>query len=133
MGSQMVELRVARCSVAAKGYRQPRPADSNMDVFQLFLTLVYLNRITLSQPVAGQKTCKYKNKGVEYEIGEDFPPPWKYACNGCTVNGKIVCQGTVVRDLYRWWYLAQCDRGRMLPVGRQWGDVVEDPRFTNTL
>ena len=68
---------------------------------------VYLNRITLSQPVAGEKTCKYKNKGVEYEIEEgevteikrskvrvctggktllvakeDFPPPWKYACNG---------------------------------------------------
>ena len=68
---------------------------------------VYLNRITLSQPVAGEKTCRYKNKGVEYQIGEgevteikrskvrvctggktllvakeDFPPPWKYACNG---------------------------------------------------
>ena len=54
-----------------------------------------------------KKTCKYKNNGVEYEINdgevseikktkvrvcdngknllkkkEEFPPPWKYACNG---------------------------------------------------
>ena len=43
-----------------------------------------------------------------------------------------VSKNICVQDLYRWWYLAQCDRGRMLPVGRQWGDVAEDPRFTNT-
>ena len=34
-----------------------------------------------------------------------------------------------VQDLYRWWFLAQCDRGRMRPIGRQWEDVVNDPRF----
>ena len=43
---------------------------------------------------------------------EEFPPPWKYACDGelnvlkfifhlkclgCTMNGKIICKGTVVR------------------------------------
>lgn len=75
---------------------------------------------------------------------EEVPLPWKYACNGCTVKGKVVCQGTVVRvrfgfqvhrkclclqDLHRWWYEARCDRGRMVPIGRQWTEVVADPRF----
>ena len=92
---------------------------------------------------------------------EEFPPPWKYACDGefnvlkfifhlkclgCTMNGKIICKGTVVRvchsdhlrvphlpllcqDLYRWWFMAQCDRGLMRPIGRQWSDVASDPRF----
>ena len=124
----MVELRVARCSVATEaigsqqtsGLQHGRlstilnsgkgflhQATANTLVSMVHHLQVYLNRITLSQPVAGEKTCKYKNKGVEYEIGEgevteikrskvrvctggktllvakeDFPPPWKYACNG---------------------------------------------------
>ena len=70
---------------------------------------VYLNRAIISQPVESKKTCMYKDKksGVTYEINEgevseikkskvrvctdgknlliskeEFPPPWKYACDG---------------------------------------------------
>merc|ERR1711879_1049927 len=112
----------------------------NMDLLQIFLALIYLNRAAISQPVESKKTCMYKDKTSEARVctagktllksKEEFPPPWKYACEGCTMNGKIVCKGTVVRDLYRWWYVAQCDRGLMRPIGRQWGEVAADPRFT---
>ena len=70
---------------------------------------VYLNRAIISQPVESKKTCMYKDKksGVTYEINDgevseikkskvrvctdgknlliskdEFPPPWKYACDG---------------------------------------------------
>ena len=75
----------------------------------MYLLQVYLNRAIISQPVESKKTCMYKDKmsGVTYEINdgevseikkskvrvctdgknlllskEEFPPPWKYACDG---------------------------------------------------
>ena len=77
--------------------------------FDVFVLQIYLNRATISQPVESKKTCMYKDKtsGVTYEINEgevseikkskvrvctdgknllkskeEFPPPWKYACEG---------------------------------------------------
>merc|ERR1719431_2575091 len=64
---------------------------------------------------------------------EEVKPPYKYGCNGCTYNGKIVCRGTEVKDLYRWWFLAVCDKGRMNPVGRSWLEVSQDTRYKNSV
>ena len=77
--------------------------------FDVFVLQIYLNRAIISQPVESKKTCMYKDKtsGVTYEINEgevseikkskvrvctdgknllkskeEFPPPWKYACEG---------------------------------------------------
>merc|ERR1711892_1086399 len=76
-----------------------------------------------SQSESGEaKTCTYKNGGKTYQINEgdvteikktkiricengksvlkkkgEVKPPYKYGCNGCTFNGKIICQGTVVQ------------------------------------
>ena len=33
------------------------------------------------------------------------------------------------QDLYRWWFNAQCENGRMKPIARPWAEVVADPRF----
>ena len=35
----------------------------------------------------------------------------------------------MVKDLYAWWFLAQCAGGRMGAVGRSWVDVAKDKRY----
>merc|ERR1711973_426296 len=111
--------------------------NTKMNFTHIFMILYLFNQYIIAQP-ALKKTCKYKNNGVEYEINDgevseikktEVPLPWKYACNGCTQNGKIICKGTIVRDLYRWWFNAQCENGRMKPIARPWAEVVADPRF----
>merc|ERR1711953_729129 len=145
MGSQMLRSQVVT---------GPVNSGNNMDFRQLYLAWIYISRVVLSQPLEPLKTCQFKTNGETYQINQgevteikktkvrvcdngknilklktEFRPPYKFGCEGCTVKGKIVCKGTIVRDLYRWWFLAQCDRGRMLPIGRQWSEVVSDPRF----
>merc|ERR1712012_1150593 len=156
MGSQILMFQVLRRAVLRSSRQSQQWKLINMDPSKLLLILASLYQLVLSQPIDGKtsKTCQYKNNGVTYQINEgevseikkskvrvcrdgknvlkkkaEVPLPWKYACNGCTVKGKVVCQGTVVWDLYRWWYKARCDRGRMTPIGRQWTDVATDPRF----
>merc|ERR1712025_713837 len=118
-------------------------------LFLSFLMVACLISVCLS-------TCQYKNGGEMYEIEEgsvtevkktkvrvcengktilkkkeEVPKPYKWACGGCSVNGKIVCKGTIVWDLYRWWFKAQCQNGLMRPIGRTYLDVASDPRFRN--
>merc|ERR1711874_517079 len=100
------------------------------------------------------KTCKFKNKGKEYEANEgevvqlkktklrvcengktvlkkktEFKFPYNFACRGCQWYGEMLCGGAIVRDLYRWWFQAQCSGGRMVAVGRSLEEVVRDPRY----
>merc|ERR1712179_53595 len=100
------------------------------------------------------KTCKFKNKGKEYEAKEgevvqlkktklrvcengktvlkkktDFKFPYNFACRGCQWYGEMLCGGAIVRDLHRWWFQAQCSGGRMVAVGRSLEDVISDPRY----
>ena len=101
-------------------------SEDHQNTFTLINKLLQasLYQLVFSQPIDGKssKTCQYKNNGVTYQINEgevseikkskvrvcldgknvlkkkaEVPLPWKYACNGCTVKGKVVCQGTVVR------------------------------------
>merc|ERR1711879_1131750 len=74
MGRQMLVLQVDRRAVwssrANTGYQLN--SGDNMDLLQIFLALIYLNRATISQPVESKKTCMYKDKtsGVTYEIND---------------------------------------------------------------
>merc|ERR1711935_253127 len=51
------------------------------------------------------------------------------ACNGCSWYDEVVCNGEVVRDLYRWWFESSCSNSRMLVASRSWSEVRADPRF----
>ena len=41
----------------------------------------------------------------------------------------MICEGDVVEDLYSWWFLAKCSKGRMGAVGRSWVEVARDSRY----
>merc|ERR1712098_271597 len=98
--------------------------DNNMEgTIRIIVIMFVMLPLLHKSESAEAKTCTYKNGGKTYQINEgdvteikkkeEVKAPYKYGCNGCTFNGKIVCQGTVVQDLYRWWFLAVCDKGRM--------------------
>merc|ERR1712025_321639 len=116
-------------------------------LFVTFLMVACLTSVCLS-------TCEYRNGGEINEIEEgsvtevrkttvrvcengktilkkkeEVPKPFKRPCGGCFFDGKIVCNGIIVRDLYRWWFKAQCQNGLMRPIGRTYLDVASDPRF----
>merc|ERR1711936_216051 len=129
------------------------------DIMNIILYLAFISISVLFCPSSSQSagpTCAYKSGGKTFQINqgdvteirkttvrvcengktilkkkEDVPKPFKYGCNGCTFNGKLVCQGVVAKDLHRWWFLARCENGRMNAVGRSWLDVVKDPRYVN--
>ena len=52
-------------------------------------------------------------------------------CSECVWYGEILCDGAVVEDLYRWWFLSKCSKGRMSVTSRSWSEVTSDPRYQN--
>ena len=47
----------------------------------------------------------------------------------CVWYGDVLCDGAVVEDLYRWWFLLKCSANKMSVVSRTWTEVRNDPRF----
>jgi len=119
-------------------------------------TVLLLTSVSIFSTCLGQNTgntCTLKRKGKTYDVQEgevtvilkklvkvckdgklSFKPksevraPYKKACGGCWY-GKLLCNGEIVQDLHRWWFLNQCSNGRMRPVGRTFEEVSRDPRF----
>merc|ERR1712098_950777 len=119
-------------------------------------TVLLLTAVCLISTCLGQKpekTCKFRHKGKTYDVREGevteikdttvkvcrngfllvkkktgVRAPYKFPCGGCWY-GELLCQGTIVQDLHRWWFLNQCSNGKMRPVGRSWLEVSRDPRF----
>merc|ERR1712080_161477 len=115
----------------------------------LILSSLYI--LSLGQKT--EKTCKLKHLGKTHDVQEgqiteirkttfrvctngslilkkkkEVRPPYKIGCGGCWY-GKLLCNGEIVQDLNRWWFLNQCSNGRMRPVGRSYDEVSRDPRF----
>merc|ERR1711915_641887 len=105
-------------------------------------------RDLLSVSSAGGRSCIFRNKGKKFDIQEgevtsvkkdkvrvcengklvkkdrsEVPTPFKIGCNGCVWYGRVVCDGNIVKDLYRWWFLSKCSAGKMSPYGRSWLEV----------
>merc|ERR1711962_860724 len=119
-------------------------------------TVLLLTSVCLISTCRGQnagKTCKLKHKGKSFDVQEgevtyitkntvkvckngkltyvnksEVRAPYKMGCGGCWY-GKRLCNGDIVQDLHRWWFLNQCSNGRMRPVGRSYEEVSRDPRF----
>merc|ERR1712025_129583 len=47
----------------------------------------------------------------------------------CVWYGEVLCDGALVQDLYRWWFLLKCSKNKMSVVSRSWSDVTSDSRF----
>merc|ERR1712037_163101 len=116
-------------------------------MFNIFLLLVTIVTLSASQ-------CTFRNGGKKFDVKEgevtsvkadkvrvceggklvkkakeEVPQPFVIGCGGCLWYGRVVCDGNVVKDLYRWWFETKCSSGRMTPVGRSWGAVDADKRY----
>merc|ERR1712061_898093 len=50
--------------------------------------------------------------------------PWPGYGGSCMWYGEVLCDGAVVQDLYRWWFLSKCSKSKMSVVSRSWLDVT---------
>merc|ERR1719419_821561 len=76
---------------------------------------------TVQVCVKGRKKLIPKKKlNVKALPSSDAPCEW---------YGQLYCNGDIVVDLYRWWFLKKCASGRMYVYGRTWLEVAQDPRF----
>merc|ERR1712241_719907 len=57
--------------------------------------------------------------------------PWTGAREpgSCMWYGEVLCDGDVVQDLYRWWFLSKCSKSKMSVVSRSWLEVISDKRY----
>merc|ERR1711915_938449 len=46
----------------------------------------------------------------------------------CIWYGEVFCDGDIVQDLYRWWFLTKCGNGKMYVYARSNQEVRADPR-----
>jgi len=60
---------------------------------------------------------------------EEVEPGYPMAGGECVWYGEVLCDGAVVQDLYRWWFLLKCSKNKMSVVSRSWADVTSDERF----
>merc|ERR1712062_128617 len=60
---------------------------------------------------------------------EEVEPGYPLAGGECVWYGEVLCDGAVVQDLYRRWFLLKCSANKMSVVSRSWSDVTSDRRF----
>merc|ERR1711892_108878 len=63
----------------------------------------------------------------------EVKPGYPLAGGECVWYGEVLCDGAVVQDLHRWWFLSKCVKNRMTVVSRSWLEVVSDPRYKNSI
>merc|ERR1711934_1305676 len=106
-------------------------------VLVIFLALVAADceekEITVQEGEAVRFLKKFKKVKVCLDGKLKYKPikdvEFTLACNGCSWYDKVVCDGEVVRDLYRWWFESRCSNKRMSVISRSWSEVRADPRF----
>merc|ERR1712001_330812 len=111
----------------------------------LVVLVAVLARVTQSScPFEGKEICEgavtrelstavkiCENGKLRLKKKSDIAPGWPKAGGECVWYGEILCDGAVVEDLYRWWFLSKCSKGRMSVTSRSWSEVTSDPRYKN--
>merc|ERR1711894_847601 len=111
----------------------------------LVVLVAVLARVTQSScPFEGKEICEgavtrelstvvkiCENGKLKLKKKSDIAPGWPKAGGECVWYGEILCDGAVVEDLYRWWFLSKCSQGRMSVTSRSWSEVTRDPRYKN--
>merc|ERR1712066_1031393 len=73
------------------------------------------------------KICQ--NGKLRLKKKSDIAPGWPKPGGECVWYGDIICDGAVVQDLYRWWFLMKCSKGKMSLYSRSWTEVTNDQRY----
>ena len=72
------------------------------------------------------KLARKVKKGAPM-VGKDTGPGFD-----CNWYGTVYCNGDVVQDLYRWWFLMKCSAGIMRVYSRSYEEVSKDKRYKNS-
>eukprot|EP00091_Calanus_sinicus_P003762 TRINITY_DN13946_c0_g1_i2.p1 TRINITY_DN13946_c0_g1~~TRINITY_DN13946_c0_g1_i2.p1 ORF type:complete len:129 (-),score=37.75 TRINITY_DN13946_c0_g1_i2:60-446(-) len=72
---------------------------------------------------------KIKKKGIKAvkgnpRVGKDTGPG-----KDCLWYDTVFCDGDIVEDLHRWWFLMKCSMGQFSVYSRSYSEVVADKRF----
>merc|ERR1711981_210404 len=130
----------------------PQPAASvinmirNTHLLTVFMVVVLAQGTQSSCTFEGKEICEgavtrelstvvkiCENGKLRLKKKSDIAPGWPKAGGECVWYGEILCDGAVVEDLYRWWFLSKCSMGRMSVTSRSWSEVTSDPRYKNRL
>merc|ERR1712113_1045447 len=112
-------------------------------VLLVLLLVTVLARVTQSScPFEGKEICEgavtkelstvvkiCQNGKLRLKKKSDIAPGWPKAGGECVWYGDIICDGAVVQDLYRWWFLMKCSKGKMSLYSRSWTEVTNDERY----
>merc|ERR1711899_430860 len=106
------------------------------------LLILPLDMVEASCTFEGKEVCEGK---IVKEIGKSLVKicidgklkikprkkisPWPGFGGSCMWYGEVLCDGAVVQDLYRWWFLSKCSKSKMSVVSRSWLDVTSDKRY----
>merc|ERR1712179_22 len=65
-------------------------------------------------------------------VGEGFPLYGTDTGPGkdCTWDGTVFCDGDVIEDLHRWWFLMKCSKSKFSVYSRSYTEVTNDKRFS---
>merc|ERR1712098_824609 len=130
----------------------------NIYLHTIILSLLLLPVCSLRMVKLGGKDCKYAgtkicNGAVTKElgstlvkvcsdgriktklrktVGEGFPLYGRDTGPGkdCTWYGTVFCDGDVVEDLHRWWFLQKCSKSKFSVYSRSYSEVIKDRRFS---
>merc|ERR1719483_1604002 len=115
-----------------------------MDTGSLAILVLLLGSISCSCKFKGKEVCEgavtkelksslqiCTNGRLKLKKKSAVKPGYPLAGGECVWYGDILCDGAVVEDLHRWWFLSKCSKNRMAVVARSWLDVARDPRFKN--
>merc|ERR1712126_205128 len=66
-------------------------------------------------------------------VGEGFPLVGRDTGHGkdCIWYGTVFCDGDVIEDLHRWWFLMKCSKSKFTVHSRSYSEVTNDKRFSN--
>jgi hypothetical protein len=76
-------------------------------------------------PLVGRDTGP--GKGSKIALGNIFL--FFLFVSDCVWYGTVYCDGDVIQDLHRWWFLMKCSNSRLSVYGRSYNEVVSDKRY----
>ena len=51
------------------------------------------------------------------------------SCLDCVWYGTVYCEGDIIQDLFRWWFLMKCNNTKLSVISRSYSEVAKDKRY----
>ena len=75
-------------------------------------------------PLVGRDTGP--GKGTKILLQDNY---YYFIFSDCVWYGTVYCNGNVIQDLHRWWFLMKCSNSRLSVYGCSYNEVVADKRY----